>query len=159
MPGVVTDDGSTQPGWLIDGIVREGARRTPNAERRTPNAERRTPNAERRTPNASRRPSRRKRKPTGTWPGCRPSSKARLGRPYSCVLVLPGVRLDSTEELIARTEGLRPGGREHFGERPPRARGTVADHEPGVARGASAAVRAGARFENGVLIEREKRAA
>ncbi|MFB7026634.1 MULTISPECIES: hypothetical protein [unclassified Streptomyces] len=117
MPGVVTDDGSTQPGWLIDGIVREGARRTPNAERRTPNA--------------SRRPSRRKQKPTGTWPDCRPSSKERLGRAYSCVLALLGVHLDGTEELIAPAEGLRPGGREHFGERPPRARGTVAVMSPG----------------------------
>ncbi|MDX3115163.1 hypothetical protein QA943_01030 [Streptomyces sp. B21-097] len=32
---------------------------------------------------------------------------ARLGRAYSCVLVLLGVRLDGTKELIALAEVLR----------------------------------------------------
>jgi putative transposase len=33
--------------------------------------------------------------------------KVRLGQAHSCVLVLPGVRLDGTRELIALAEGLR----------------------------------------------------
>ena len=33
--------------------------------------------------------------------------KVRLGRAHSCVLVLLGVRLDGTKELIALAEGLR----------------------------------------------------
>lgn len=33
--------------------------------------------------------------------------KVRLGQTHSCVLVLLGVRLDGTKELIALAEGLR----------------------------------------------------
>ncbi len=33
--------------------------------------------------------------------------KVRLGQAHSCVLVLMGVRLDGTKELIALAEGLR----------------------------------------------------
>ncbi len=92
--------------------------------------------------------------------------KVRLGQAHSCVLVLLGVRLDGTKELTALAEGLRESTEPRCS--PPLGPSAAAFKlvESAQARwraitGAHlvALVRSGARFENGVLVEREELAA
>lgn len=90
--------------------------------------------------------------------------KVRLGQAHSCVLVLMGVRLDGTKALVALTEGLRES-TESWADllRDCRGRG-MRDPELVVSDGAmglwkAPAVRAGARFKNGHLVERPGTAA
>ncbi|QIQ04298.1 transposase [Streptomyces liangshanensis] len=105
MFSVVNVDGSTESGSLIDEIVREGARRmlaaALEAEVNHYVAELAGETDETGRRLVVRNGHHRPRTPDGIHP------EVRLGQAHSCVLVLLGVRLDATKEVIALAEGLR----------------------------------------------------
>lgn len=85
--------------------------------------------------------------------------KVRLGQTHSCVLVLLGVPLDGTKELIAPAEGLREP-TESWPTCCATAAASAQERWPAIT-GASLVtlVRSGAKFKNGILAEREGGAA